>query len=125
MTNPSLHTSRLFCALVVLSSFFLSATISIAKRAAPKPVPAVTLNNIRYSAPHQLMGYVVAADTTKNKEIWRKRIYEVIIKPALERDVQDVFITSLVIENGTLVITNERGESYTLDLATNSVTKRK
>ena len=38
---------------------------------------------------------------------------------------QDVFITSLAIECGVIIITNERGEKYTLDLATRQVTRRK
>jgi hypothetical protein len=125
MTNPSFHVSRFFCALALFVSFFHVATTSIAKRAAPKPVPPVTLNTIEYSAPLELMGFVVATDTTSHKELWRKRIYTVPVNRALERDVQDVFITSLVIENGTLIITNERGDSYTLDLATRKVTQRK
>ena len=71
------------------------------------------------------MGFVVATDTTSHKELWRERIYTVRINPVLERDVQDVFITSLVVERGALIITNERGDRYTLDLATRRVTKRK
>jgi hypothetical protein len=71
------------------------------------------------------MGFVIATDTTSHKELWRERIYTVKIDPALERDVQDVFITSLVEEKGSLIVTNERGESYALDLATRKVTKRK
>ena len=71
------------------------------------------------------MGFVIASDTTSHKQLWRERIYTVPINPALERDVQHVFVTSLVIERGALIITNERGDSYTLDLATRRVTKRK
>lgn len=117
--------SRILCVLAVLASFFQAATTAKAKRAAPKPVPAVTLKNIEYSAPHDLMGFVVATDTATHKELWRERIYAVTVNPALESDVQHVYITSLVIEESTLVITNERGESYALDLATRKVTQRK
>ena len=124
-TNSYLSTSRVFRALLVLVSFFLVATYSSAKRAAPAPVPPVAVNSIEYSATHELMGFVVATDTSNHKELWRVRIYTVHINPALERDVQDVFITTLVIERGALIITNERGDSYKLDLATRRVTKRK
>ena len=71
------------------------------------------------------MGFVVATDARSRKELWRERIYTVRVNPELERDVQDVFITSLAVENGTLIITNERGDTYALDLATRKVTKRK
>ena len=70
------------------------------------------------------MGFVVATDTRSRKELWRERIFTVRIDPALEGDVQDAFITSLVIEGGALLITNERGDRYALDLATRKVTKR-
>ena len=71
------------------------------------------------------MGFVVATDIAGHKELWRERIYTVRINPLMERDVQDVFITSLVIKRGALIIANERGDRYTLDLATRHVTKRK
>ena len=71
------------------------------------------------------MGFVVATDLASHKELWRERIYIVYINPLMERDVQDVFITSLVVYRGALIITNERGDSYTLELATRQVTKRK
>ena len=119
------NTARVFRALVVLIPFFLAATPAQAKRAAPKEVPPVVASSIEYSAPHEAMGFVVATDTVSRKELWRERIYTVRVDPALERDVQDVFITSLVIEKGTLIITNERGDRYALDLATRKVTKSK
>lgn len=122
--NPSFITTRFFRALAVLVPLFLAATPAMAKRSAPKPVVPVVANAVEYSAPHAQMGFVVATDTTSKKELWRERIYTVPVDPALERDVQDVFITSLTIEQGKLVITNERGESYTLDPATRKVTKR-
>ena len=117
-------TSRACRALIVLLAFLLAATPAPAKRAAPKPVAAVIADAIEYSAPPELMGFVVATNTRSRKELWRERIYKVTVNPALEGDVQDVFITSLVIERGALIITNERGESYSLDPATRKVTKR-
>ncbi len=71
------------------------------------------------------MGFVIATDTQTHKELWRERIYRLSINPLLERDVQDVFIASLAIERGVLIITTERGVGYTLNLATRKVTKRK
>jgi hypothetical protein len=117
--------ARVFRALAVLLPLFLMVTPAQAKRAAPKPVPSVVASSVEYSAPREQMGFVVATDTVSHKELWRERIYTVRIDPALERDVQEVFITSLVIENGALIITNERGDSYALDLVTRKVTKRK
>jgi hypothetical protein len=96
-----------------------------AKRSAPKPVAAVIANHVEYSAPSERMGFVIATDVRTKKELWRERIYAVRIDPEMEKDVQDVFITTLVLEGGALVITNERGAVYGLDLATRKITKRK
>lgn len=82
-------------------------------------------NSVEYSAPHEQMGFVVATDLGTHKTLWRVRIYTVHIDPALERDVQDVFITSLSLERGGLVITNESGDRYSLDLVTRKVAKQK
>lgn len=109
----------------LMLALLLIALPSYAKRVTPTPVPPVTIGNIKYSAPHDKMGFVVATDTGNGKELWRVRIYSVLINPFLERDVQDVFITSLVVSGGTLLIENERGDKYTLDVHTRRVTKRK
>jgi hypothetical protein len=116
---------RAFRTVAVLISFSLAATPVPAKRAAPKPVPPVVADSVEYSAPHEHMGFVFATDTSSRKELWRERIYAVRIDPALERDVQDVFITTLSIKRGALIITNEHGDTYTLDLSTRKVTKQK
>jgi hypothetical protein len=94
-----------------------------AKRSAPEPVRPVVIGSVEYSAPHEKMGSVVATDTKTHRELWQKQIYAVRIDPALERDVQDVFIKSLAFAHGTLTVTNERGERYALDLATCVVTR--
>ena len=107
----------------VILALLLPIPYATAKRPAPVPVPPVVSAAIEYSAPHTAMGFVVATDTHTHKELWRARIYPVRIDPALERDVQDVFITSLALAHGQLIIVNERGDRYTLDPATRKSTK--
>jgi hypothetical protein len=124
-TSPQFSTSRALRALAFVVSLVIAPIPATAKRALPKPVPAVVSNSVEYSAPREHMGFVVATDNRSRKELWRKRIYSVRTDHTLERDVQDIFITSLAIERRTLIITNERGDSYTLELATQTVTKRK
>lgn len=111
--------------IVTLAALFLVPGIVWAKRAAPKRVTPVVVNSVEYSAPLKMMGFVVATDTASRKELWRVRIYNVPIDPTLERDVQEVYITSLALEGGALVVTNEKDERFTLDLATRQVTPRK
>lgn len=105
--------------IVVLTSRDLSA-----KRLAPKPVKPVTVAGVTYIAPGWPIGTVIAKDASSDRELWRKRIYTLRYDRHLEQDVQDVFITSLEVRDGnTLIITNERGERYILDLSTRKVTR--
>ena len=94
-----------------------------AKRSVPSAVEPVTVQGVTYSAPATAMGFVVAFDASSHRELWRQRIYRIRVNPSLERDVQDVFITSLTLRGGSLVIANERGERYALDLSTRKVTR--
>ncbi len=94
-----------------------------AKRTVPRAVEPVTVRGVTYSAPETAMGFVVAFDASSGRELWRQCIYRVRVDPSLERDVQDVFITSLTLRDGSLVIANERGERYALDLSTRKVTR--
>ena len=94
-----------------------------AKRTVPRTVEPVTVQGVTYSAPATAMGFVVAFDASSRRELWRQRIYRIRVDPSLERDVQDVFITSLTLRGGSLVIANEHGKRYALDLSTRKVTR--
>jgi hypothetical protein len=111
--------------LVVLSLVASIASVE-AKRKAPNAVEPVVIGSVRYSAPStpEFMGFVIATDVSFGKELWRQRIYNVSINPSLEKDVQWVFITAMRGHGDTLLIGNERGENFKLDLATRKVTKR-
>lgn len=109
----------------LMLTLLIAALPCHAKRMAPTPVPPVMIDSIKYSAPDDRMGYVVATDTTSGEELWRVRIYSVQINPVLEEDVQHIFITSLKVSGRTLLIDNERGDKYTLDVDTRRVSKRK
>jgi hypothetical protein len=121
--NPFRFTAPWLCA-VLLAAVAASAE---AKRGAAKVVEPVIIDSVQYSAPADpdLMGFVVATDISSGKELWRQRIYRVPIKPTLERDVQWVFITSLSRHDHSLLISNERGEHFTLDLTTRKVVRAK
>jgi hypothetical protein len=110
----------------------MSSNRQNAKRTAPKEVAPVVYDGIRYSAPHWVMangkriagGYIEAFNAKTNKKLWRIKVYEIRNSPELEKDVQNVFITSMVIEKNQLVVVNERDERYEIDLKTRKVRKR-
>lgn len=118
--------------LVTCICFLAVGSLAEAKRAAPKEVDPVIHKGIRYVAAHFKMegkefghGYIEAWDIASNRKLWDLRIYEEKYDPYIERDVQDVFITSLTIKDDHLVVTNERGEVYEVDLRTRKIRKVK
>jgi len=90
---------------------------SFAKRVAPPKVTPITVGDITYSAPTENMGYVEARNAKTGDLLWARQIYVVVKHPDLEEDVQDVFISKLERNGDTLVITNEVGSEFNLDLA--------
>lgn len=87
-----------------------------AKRLPPKEVKPVIHNGIKYSATHEKMGYVEAWDIENNEKLWKKKVYAVDIDPRLEADVQWIFITSLIVDDGKLIVVNEAGNRYEIDI---------
>ena len=81
------------------------------KRIAPAEAKPVIHNSIRYTAPHwgiaegheQNGGLVQAWDVKTRKMLWEIQVYKTEHNDKLERDVQDVFITSLTIKDGKLL----------------------
>jgi hypothetical protein len=112
------------CVAVVL----LSSGTALAKREAPTEVPPVVIDGIKYAAPHfanpcgQNGGCVVASDAATGAQLWFVKVYCVTYQPAYEMDVQDVFIETLAAGGAGLLITNEIGHRFTLDLKTRAVT---
>jgi len=101
------------------------------KRSAPAPVDPVVHEGVRYEALQwgkarnlgQNGGYVSAHDATFGKELWLQKVYDVTYDGDMEDDKRDVFITSLAISGNCLIVEDERGEHYSLDLKTRKVSK--
>jgi hypothetical protein len=112
-----------FVATAICSLLLCSAAPIDAKRSAPKTLESVTISGVTYSAPGWPVGVVIATDASSGRELWRQRIYAIPYDRKLEQDVQDVFITSLKRRGNVLLIANERGERFALDLSTRKVTR--
>ena len=106
-----------FCLMIIFS--FSSSTF--AERLAPKPVEPVISDGIEYRAPQFYMGCVEAWDSQNNQMLWRKKIYYIKYDERLEADVQDVFIEKLEIIGSRLIITNEKGHQYELNINTRQI----
>lgn len=110
----------LFAAVLVLA---LAATALWAMREPPAPVAPVVHNGVKYTAPMERMGYVVAVNPGSGATLWEQKIYDVKIDPALEADIQYIFITSLAVQGGDLIVTNEAGARYAMNLSSRAVRK--
>lgn len=107
---------------IAISAAIVLGLPAFAKRMMPKRVEPLADGQVVYTAPSEAMGFVVALDAVTKKELWRAQIYQVVKNPDLEGDVQDVFITKLAKDGGTLIVTDERNRTFRLDLTTKNVT---
>ncbi len=115
---------RLSVLLALLSAVAITSE-GWAKRTAPKPVAPVVDEGVKYVAQNAngREGRVEAHSERTGEKLWDAVIYTVKIDRNLEADVQWVFITKLAVRNGKLLVTNEKGEKYVLDLKTRKVEK--
>jgi hypothetical protein len=117
----------ILCGLLIATTLMTSR--AHAKRVAPKEIRPVVAAGVRYKVPHfgavhdkpQNGGYVQAWDIRTGKLLWDRMIYRVRHDPALEGDVQDVFITGIRLKKRTLRVTNDRSEAFEMDLKTGKV----
>jgi hypothetical protein len=96
------------------------------KRATPSPVSPVSYKGIKYSAPNDdgRMGYVRACDSS-GKCLFRISVFETTINPELEEDVQWVFIADLKLIGNSLLVKDERGRCYSINLDSKVVKKKR
>src|SRR5215469_16214555 len=97
-----------------------------AKRKAPAPVPPVIWNGVKYVAPLHVgqIGLVQAFDLASGNRLWETKVYHVWIIPFAEEDGQWIFVSGMQVQDGKLVVTNEAGKTYRLDLQTGRVEGR-
>jgi hypothetical protein len=94
-----------------------------AKRKAPSPVPPLIWQGVEYRAPLDLdhMGHVQAFELPSHRKLWETKVYHVWPIPLLEEDNQWVFVSGMRVQNGKLLVSNEEGKNYRLDLRTGRI----
>lgn len=101
-----------------------------ASRPPPPRVPPVFVAGVRHAqvagdlATDGQVGGILAAYDGSGRELWRLKVYENVRRPDLEGDVQDVWFRSMRADGNKLMIENERGERFEVDLATRRVLNR-
>lgn len=104
------------------------------KRVAPPPVKPLRVGSLRIEAlpwardhGHDQNGGVIAAfDAHSGERRWLLQVYRTLYDPALESDVQDVFIIRLRrAGSGKIVVEDERRRRWLVDLASRAVTQQR
>lgn len=103
-------------------------------RIAPPVVPPVSRNGVRYAQAadgrslgwSQVGGVLEAIDEASGKRLWSLPVYRQAADSQREADVQWVFFRSMRLQpDGTLLIENEDGEQYRVDVEQRSSTRRR
>jgi hypothetical protein len=102
------------------------------KRVGPKAVAPAKTDALRIEAVHwgrdrglgQNGGYIEAFDLTTGQSAWLLQVYKITADPHMEEDVQDRFIKQLALtcDGKNLLVTDERGQCFDVELATRQVT---
>jgi hypothetical protein len=117
---------RLAASAAVVLILLLLPLDSWPKRLPPKPVPPVVSNGVKYeTAGNGRDEYVVASDANNGQEMWRVQVFHNRIKPWLETDVQEIYISKLELKGELLLIEDEASRCYQVDLKTKKVRKTK
>jgi hypothetical protein len=94
-----------------------------ADRNPPPPIAPLVREGIRYErriggdADPQVGGLLSASEDATGRALWTLAVYDNRRDPALEGDAQDVFFREMRFEpDGSLLIVNERGERFSVDV---------
>ncbi len=89
-----------------------------AARLLPEPANSPERNGIVYKANEPFLGCVAAYHKKTGRLFWYRPVYVVAYDCALEEDIQNVWITRLEVKGDRIVVTNECGYEYLLDMKT-------
>jgi hypothetical protein len=131
--QPSICLSQVCCATgksrwVLVTACALLASVGptgYAKAPARKPVSPVVSGGTLYSAGGDGQDqYVIAADASSGKELWRVKVFHSHVRFWMETDAQLVFITDLKLVDKSLFVRDERSRCYSIDLTKKRVKKQ-
>jgi len=104
-----------------------------AKRRAPAPVKPVVVSGVRYEQMRrakdhgftQSGGIIAAVEQKTDKVLWTVQLYKTDYDAAEEQDVQEVYVKELTLDKSgrALLATDERKRVWSVDLATQAVTR--
>ena len=113
--------------LILLVSMLMIPSVALAKRIPAPTVEPIVHEGVRYVAPNDkgTDAYIEAWEVATGKRLWKRTVFTTWINPMKEHCIQWVFIKEMQRDDGHLVISSEKGRSYSLDLKTKRVSKLK
>ena len=104
-------------------TLLLAPSLAHAKRGPPPKIEPVVYGGVRYVVPNDngRQAYIQAWDKSTNHMLWSATVFRNAINPLLEEDVQWVFVKTLKLEHGNLIVVDERDRAYSVDLKTHAV----
>jgi hypothetical protein len=106
----------------------LAPFAAVAKHPAPPQVGAVTNNGVRYVVPNDkgLRAYVEAWDAQTGKKLWAKTIFRhYYIRPFGTECMHFEYLRSMVLQDGTLILTSDRERIFSLGTRSKAVRRLK
>lgn len=110
-------------ALIIATLAFLHSLKTLDKRAMVPRIEPIIFEGVKFSVPNDrgTVGHAVASEAASGKFLWKKAVYRIWIGPLVEQDVQWVFIRSIRLEAGKLILVNDRQKTCSVDLKTRQV----
>jgi len=118
---------RSYPVIVTLALLALPCT-AFATHPAPPQVGAVTNNGVRYVVPNDkgLRAYVEAWDLQTGKKLWAETIVRHHYIPPFGTECMHYeYLKSMVLKDDTLILTSDRGKTYSLATRTRAVRRVK
>ncbi len=96
--------------------------VAHAKRTPAPVVPPITHGGVVYHARGDgETAFIVANDEKTGNQLWKAKVYHVQIDPLKEADVQMMFIRGMLLFGEKLLIQDQAGRCYQLELETHKV----
>ena len=119
---------RAFTTLLLILSIFISPGLAAAKRTAPAEIKDIQVGGRIYSQKFTRSKTgckieISAHDVKSGRELWRKKILEKAFNIHEETDVQEVYLSKLLLKDGMLKAIDEDGGIYMLDPTTGKLRK--
>lgn len=103
--------------LVILTMIMIMSPIVQADRISPAQIKPITKNGTVYKDQFEATStgfalFILAKKISNDSIIWKTKIYSKEFNKELETDVQEIYLSSLVLKKDKLIAVDETGKTY-------------